>query len=241
MLEGKALAILVPVAALAGFIRGFSGFGGPLIMLPILGLYLAPAEAVWVMMWVDILVNVRLVPEARRDLSARVFLPLLAGTVATMPIGLWLLTTIDAVLMKRVLCVAILIAALVLLSGWRYRGEATKATWLGIGGLSGVVMGATSLAVTVALFLNAGRQTAAEARANFIVWVFATTLVYIAMLTWQRAAATGQLGTILVLAPVYVLAATLGASVQRAADEALVRRLVLMLVVVIALMGLVLS
>ena len=54
--------------------------------------------------------------------------------------------------------------------------------WAGVGALTGAVMGATSLAITAALFLNAGSQTAIESRANFIVWVFIATLALLAML-----------------------------------------------------------
>ena len=243
MLEVHDYAVLAPIAAVAGFIRGFSGFGGPLILLPIFGLYMKPAEAAWVMMWVDILVNLRLVPETRRDARIDILVPLTAGTVLAMPAGLWLLTTIDPVLMRRILCVAILVAALILMTGWRYRGDAGRAAWLGIGGICGVVMGATSLGVTGVLFLNGGKLPVAAARGTFIVWVFLTTLAFLAMLAVLKssAGAAQTLTPILVFAPLYLAGAALGSRQQRKADEALVRRLVLMLVVVIALVGLVLS
>jgi uncharacterized membrane protein YfcA len=57
--------VLGPTAAVAGLVRGFAGFGGPLLMLPVLNAFLPPATSLWVM-WVDLLVSVRLLPDARR-------------------------------------------------------------------------------------------------------------------------------------------------------------------------------
>ncbi len=233
-------AILAPVALAAGFIRGFAGFGGPLVMLPILNQILVPAASMWVMMWVDLLVNVRLLPEAREHASRSVLVPLTLGTLATMPIGVKLMADSDPAIMKRVIGAAILVAALLLLLGWRYPGRPRGAMWITAGMLSGLVMGATSLAVTVALFLSADRQSAAQARANFIVWVFVATIALLVLLVAQGALRPGYVRTIGVLAPLYLLGTIAGAQLQGRAPEPLVRRLVLLLAAVIGGAGAVL-
>jgi uncharacterized membrane protein YfcA len=220
---------LVPVSLAAGFIRGFAGFGGPLVMLPILNQFLVPAASMWVMMWVDLLVNVRLLPEARKEASRPVLLPLVAGTIVAMPVGVKLMAGSDPASMKRVIGAAVLVAALLLLSGWRYSGNPRSATWIGAGLLSGVVMGATSLAVTVALFLSADRQSVAQSRANFIVWVFIATVALLILLVAQGALQTGYLEMICVLAPLYLIGTVAGAYFQGRAPEHLVRRFVLLL------------
>jgi uncharacterized membrane protein YfcA len=231
-------AVLAPTAAVAGLVRGFAGFGGPLLMLPVLNGFLPPATSLWVMMWVDLLVNVRLLPDARHHASLPVLLPLTLGTLATMPIGVMLLYAVDAVVMKKVISAAILLAALVLLSGWRYRREAGPITWTAVGGLTGLVMGATSLAVTAALFLNAGNQTAAESRANFIGWVFIATIALLAMLAFKSASRPGDLQVILVLGALYLAGSILGSRWHRQANEVVVRRIVLAMVVLVATAGL---
>ncbi len=233
-------AILAPVALAAGFIRGFAGFGGPLVMLPILNQFLVPAASMWVMMWVDLLVNVRLLPEAREHASRSVLVPLTLGTLATMPIGVKLMADSDPAIMKRVIGAAILVAALLLLLGWRYAGRPRGVMWIAAGMLSGLVMGATSLAVTVALFLSADRQSAAQARANFIVWVFVATIALLVLLVAQGALRPGYVRTIGVLAPLYLLGTIAGAQLQGRAPEPLVRRLVLLLAAIIGGAGAVL-
>jgi uncharacterized protein len=126
----------------------------------------------------------------------------------------------------------------VLLSGWRYRGRANVATWAGVGVLSGLVMGATSLAVTAVLFLQADQQSAAESRANFIVWVFAATLALLALLIAQSALRPGYLEVIAVLTPLYLLGTIIGAKWYDRAPEQLVRRVVLILASAIGAAGL---
>jgi uncharacterized protein len=231
---------LVPIAAIAGFIRGFAGFGGPLVMLPALNFFLAPAASIPVMMCVDLLVNVKLLPEANRDASASVVLPLFLGTLVAMPLGVVLLVIVDPVALKRGISAAILLAALILLTGWRYQGATGTGTWTLVGLLTGVIMGATSLAVTAALFLNTGSQTAKQSRANFIVWVFLATLALLAMVAIGTGFDTNLIRIIAVLAPLYFLGTLLGSRLSRHAPEAFVRRAVLALIVIIATVGLVL-
>ncbi len=232
--------ILVPAAVIGGFLRGFAGFGGPLFMLPILSLFLPPAVAVGVMMWIDMFSNVHLIPNARADSSRAVVVPLLVGTAVAMPVGAHVLLSVEPALMKKIICGSILLMALVLLTGWRFRNALGAPGYVGIGALSGFVMGATAIAATTPLFLGAGHQTAAQNRANFIVWVFPSTVLLIALLTWRGALVAGDAVAILVLTPIYLASVMLGTRTLRIASDATVRRTVLALVIVTATAGLVL-
>ena len=166
--------------------------------------------------------------------------PLTLGTLLAMPFGVMLLVAVDPGLMKRAISAAILVAALVLLWGWRYHGAISRRGWAAVGGLAGLIMGATSLAVTAALFLHAGTQTARQARANFIVWVFLATIAFLAMVAVGARPGAALVAPILILAPIYLAGTLLGSRLNARAPEALVRRAVLALVVVIASVGLVL-
>lgn len=233
-------AVLIPAALLAGVVRGFAGFGGPLMLLPALAAFMPTATAILLMNWIDLLVNVQLLPRATREAKAGVVVPLTAGAVLTMPLGVLLLLGVDAVIMKRALSATILVAALVLLSGWRYPGTIGRTGWVGVGALTGVVMGATSLAITSALFLHVGRQSAVESRANFIVWVFVGTIMLLAMLTIGSGFDAELLPAIAMLAPPYVIGCVAGSYLTGRLPDAQVRTAVLLLIVVIAVVSLVL-
>lgn len=229
--------VLLPTAAVAGFVRGFAGFGGPLLMLPVLNIFLPAATSIAVMMWVDLFANVRLLPDARRHFSPDVVGPLTLATIVAMPVGAYLLVTVDPLVMKRVISLAILVAALVLLTGWRYKGPAGGFVYAGVGALSGLVMGATSIAIVTALFLNAGQQTPAQSRANFIVWVFLATVLLIAILIARSVLGPGDLTMIAALSGAYLGGVVLGSRFHHRAGDRLVRHATLGLIVVVALGG----
>ena len=232
--------ILIPVAVVGGFLRGFAGFGGPLFMLPILNVFLPPAISVGVMMWVDILANVQLLPEARHDSSRSVVIPLTVGTLIAMPAGAYLLLTVDPVLMKRAICTTVLAAAVVLLSGWRYRRAVGPKVYGAVGALSGFVMGATSIAAVTPLFLSAGNHSVLENRANFIVWVFLATILLLGILAARGTLGGGDVVKIAVLAPAYLAGSAIGSRMLRGTSDQTVRRAVLALIITVALAGLVL-
>lgn len=231
--------VLVPVALVAGFIRGFAGFGGPMMMMPVMNQFLAPASTMWVMMWVDLFINVRMLPECRPHVSKDVLAPLGIGTLLTLPLGVLLLAYSDPAVMKRVIGGAVLASALVLLSGWRYSGKAGKGLWIGAGMLSGLVMGATALAVTVALFLSADKQSATQVRANFMFWVFGASVVLLVLLVSMGALKPGHLGLIALLTPVYFLGSFVGAGAVGRFPERVVRRAVLLLAAVVGAVAMV--
>ncbi len=116
--------VIAVTTLVAGFVRGFSGFGGPMVMLPVLGALFPPAATIWLVMWIDVFVNIHLVPEARRHASRNVVLPLVIGSILTLPLGVAALVLLDPALMKKVISFTILLAALILLTGWRLESEA---------------------------------------------------------------------------------------------------------------------
>ena len=232
--------VLVPVSLFAGFLRGFAGFGGVLFMLPILSLFLSPAVAIGVMMWTDVFANVHLLPNARADSSRAVVVPLLIGTAISMPAGAYLLLSLEPLLMKKVLCGSILIVAVVLLTGWRYRRPVGTAVYAMIGAFSGFVMGATSIAAFTPLFLGAGNQTAAQNRANFIVWVSPASVLLIGLLALGDTLDVANIWMIVVLTPFYFAGTLIGTRVLRNAADLTVRRTTLALIIATATAGLVL-
>jgi uncharacterized membrane protein YfcA len=231
--------VLIPATAIAGFIRGFAGFGGPLFLLPVLNFFVSPAVSAGTVIWIDLFANLRLLPDVKGDAGRDIVIPLTAGTVIAMPAGVYLLVNADQHLMKQVVGAVILVIALILATGWRYQGSTGKPVYGVVGTLGGFVMGATSIAVTTALFLNSGHQSARESRANFIVWVFFATILFLSLLALGGTLSGSDAFTIGVLSPVYLVGAVLGSRAQHGASDLVARRVVLALIVVVAIASLV--
>jgi len=239
MLEDLLLLFLAIGGLMAGIIRGVAGFGGPMILIPLMNMIYAPVVTVPVVLLVDTLAGAQLVPEAWRKSRASVVTCLVVGTVAALPAGAAILILAEPTILKRAISGAILILALITFFGYQYARPLSGPGYVLVGALGGGLMGATGIAATVPLFLSAGHDTAAENRFHFIVWVFvASTLIGLVLL------AAGQISLALLppflaLLPTYGLGVYIGRRLSFHVSDANLRRLVIGLVILVACVGLV--
>ncbi|MGI9478775.1 MAG: sulfite exporter TauE/SafE family protein [Hyphomicrobiaceae bacterium] len=233
-----ATALMVLSAFLGGLIRGFSGFGGPMIMIPVLNLFYPPSLTIWMMAMIDLPSNVYLIPSARKHANARIWVPLSLGTFATMSLGVYLLVVVDETVMRSVICVGIILACCVLLSGWLYRGQMGKRSWAMVGAASGLVLGATYIAVVTTVFVNAASRDAQGNRANIIFWAFATSIVMIVLLSYGGIADSRHFPMITMLAAIYFFSCIAGTLAQQRFGNSYARTATLLLIILIAIGGL---
>jgi uncharacterized membrane protein YfcA len=232
------LALLTAIAA--GLLRGFAGFGSGLMMAPIFALLFGPVQTVAVIILLDIAVTAQMLPAVRREIQWRLVLQMGFVAALFMPLGSWLLVTVDAAPMTRAIAVAVLVFAAILATGWRFHGEKRLPVTALVGALSGTMMAATSLGnPPVMLYMLAGRDSGATARAN-VTGYFAVTLaalvtiMLVSDLVTNRAATTA-----LILLPAYMLAAWTGSRLFRASSEAMYRRVALVCLFVAGIVGLI--
>lgn len=217
-----------------GTVRGFAGFGGPMVVIPLLSIFVPPATAVWIVALIDLPPNIFMIPTAWRHATARIFVPLAIGSVLTLGIGAYALVMIDAVIMQRVISAAIIVACAVLLSGWMYRGYIATSAWLGVGALSGLVAGATLIAVVTSVFLNAASRDAQANRANFIVWGFVMASAMVLILGSQQPSTAMPVSDIVLLAAVYFAGCLAGTLGQQRFQSPYIRQATLALITLIA-------
>lgn len=130
---------------LAGILRAFTGFGFALIAVPVLGLIFAPQIAVPIVVGLEIVSGFALIPKARADTDWRLFRILGIAALPTLPLGVWLLTTLDEGQMRLLLSAILLISVALFGIGARMKhtGRAptiapTAATGLASGLMAGV-------------------------------------------------------------------------------------------------------
>ena len=93
ILATEGLWLLIVGAALAGVVRGFSGFGTAMIYLPFASQVLPPVWVLITLLVFDIFGPIPAVPRALRDGHPRDVLRLGAGAVVGLPLGVLLLTS----------------------------------------------------------------------------------------------------------------------------------------------------
>ncbi len=83
------------VLFLASFTKGLSGFGAPLIAIPLLVLFLDIKTAVPIATLLAFLVSLLLIIDLRRHLSLKKIYPLLIGAAPGIPLGVYFLKRLD--------------------------------------------------------------------------------------------------------------------------------------------------
>jgi len=227
------LALAAAIAAGAALAKGFAGFGGGMIMVPLLALVYGPVEAVALVTILEGLATYQLLPQALPKTEWREIAPLAALTALFTPVGVWALISVDPALMQRLIGGLVVAFALIALSGWRYNGPTRPALTLGVGSFAGLLMGWTGLGgPPVLLYMLARAGAADRARAGIISYFAITITVLLATLLWQGTIGTPTLWRSAALTPLFLAGTWLGSRFYGRANDQMFRRVALSLLVV---------
>jgi uncharacterized membrane protein YfcA len=231
----EVLALAALIAAIAGIVRGITGFGGAMVMSPPLALLLGPLVAVPVVLLIEGLGATPMVFEARRLVRWNVMAPILAMALVTMPIGAYALAVADPQLMRRAIAGVVVVFSLLLLRGWRYAGPQQRSTALGLGALSGAMVGATSMGgPPIILYLLAGPDPITVTRANLTFYVAAISLASCGVLWANGVLGVPGLWLALMLAPGYYIGVIAGARLFARFNDARFRQFTLLLMLAVS-------
>ncbi|MGH6893891.1 MAG: sulfite exporter TauE/SafE family protein [Dongiaceae bacterium] len=221
-----ALIFLIIAAFVAALARGFSGFGGALIFVPLASAAVGPQAAAPILLVIDGIAQLALIKNSWRQASRREVAIMAAGALAGIPLGVAILKYVDPVLLRWAIAALIVATLALLISGWRYRGQPTPPVTIGVGFGAGILSGAVQAAgpPVVAYWLG-GASAPTTVRANVILFFFCTSVV--AAISYL---ATGLLGLDVLLlaavtAPGYGLGMFLGTRMFGLASEAMFRRI----------------
>ncbi len=231
----EALAIVAIVAALAGVIRGITGFGGAMVMSPPFALLLGPLVAVPVVLLLESIVAAPMLAQLRHVVRWRIIGPIIIAACLTVPIGTYVLVSVDPQVMRRVIAAVVVVFSLLLLRGWRYSGEQRLRTGLGLGAVSGTMLGATTLGgPPVILYLLAGPDPVEVTRANLTYFLGAICVAGLAMLWIAGVLDRRSLVLAAVLAPGYYLGMVAGIRLFSRFNETRFRQFTLLLMLVVS-------
>ncbi|MBI3517298.1 MAG: sulfite exporter TauE/SafE family protein [Proteobacteria bacterium] len=228
------------VALTAGLVRGFSGFGAALVMAPGFTLVTDPRDAVAMTILLNVSTSAQLLLPALRATRWRDVGPMSAAAVLAIPFGAWILVTLDGTVIRRAIGALVLGFSVVLLAGWRYRGARTQPANLLVGGLGGLLTGATGFGgPPLILYFLAGDRPMAENRAGFISFFAITQLVTVPLFVWQGLVTWALIWSTALLVPIYLIATHVGAKLFTHASERVVRLIALGFLVLIGVVTLV--
>ncbi|MGL5011321.1 MAG: sulfite exporter TauE/SafE family protein [Paracoccaceae bacterium] len=123
----------------AGFVRGYSGFGFSAMVIAASGVVTNPLQFVAVVVILETAMSLQAAKGAGPDVDWRRVWLLMAGAAVGLPLGLWVLTSLPENMARVAISILVLTMCFVLLAGWRLGREVHGApSNMGVGLLSGL-------------------------------------------------------------------------------------------------------
>lgn len=234
-----ALVTTVVTAALAGLARGFSGFGSALIFVPVASAVLGPRVAVPLLLLVENATAFPMIPAAWRLATRREVMVVSAGALAGLPVGVWFLVTLDPVPLRWGMCILVGAMAVLLASGWHFRGRPTFRLSLAVGAASGLFAGAAEMGgpPIVAYWLG-GHIPAARVRANVVLFLAVSGAMAVVVFLLGGLLTRDVLLLAVIVAPAFAAGLWCGSRLFGFASERIFRRICLGLIALAAVIGL---
>jgi uncharacterized membrane protein YfcA len=229
----------VGIVSLAGLVRGTTGFGGAMFMTPVLSILLGPVPAVVIALLLETAGALVMFPDALPKASWRTLMFLILPACVTVPIGGYLLLTVDPWIARKMIAAVVIVFSSMLLFGLRYSGTPRVATSIALGSLVGALLGATSVgAPPVILYLLSGPDPVVVTRANLTVFVTAISVIGLVMLAAAGAISAPLAISAAALTIPFLLTIWLGGKLFDRLSETGIRRLALVLMLLIGVVSL---
>ena len=227
------------IAFVSATARGFSGFGSALIFMPLASSMAAPRLVAALLLIIDFIAAAPLVPTAWKHADRKATGVMVSGALVGVPIGTYFLSRLEPVTTRWIISAFVLALLMLLLSGWRYRGEDHPAIAVGIGGLSGFCSGLAQTGGPPIVGYWLGRPIAAViARANILLFFAASDFFSAVSYGLTGLITADAIRFSFLVGPVYGIGVASGAALFGRASETLFRAICYVLIAAAVIIGL---
>ncbi len=236
---GPMAALWMAAAVLvAGFVRGYSGFGYSAMVIAASSLVTSPLNFIAVVVLLEAAMSAQAWKGAGPSVDWRRVILLLVGAALGLPLGLWALTAISEDAARAVISGYVLVMCGVLLAGWRLGREVRGPGNVAAGVVSGLANAPGMGGLPLAAFFAAQPMPASVFRATLIAYfplldLYSGPLYFLAgLVSWDT------LWAALWLLPLTALANWLGGRHFFGTDPREFRRFAILLLAGLAALGL---
>ena len=227
---------------IGGFLRGFVGFGGALVVVPIMALAFTPKFAVALHAITELPGIIQLLPTAVRHCDRKTVLPMILALVISTPLGVYVLTAVDTDTMRIV--ISALVLFMVAMLAWNTRivyAAGMRVSVIG-GVIGGIIQGAAGIGgpPVVTLLLSRGNDPDTT-RGNIVVMMSSMVLIALPFLWIYGLISVRTLILGGLCAPVYLLATYLGSRYFRTGGSDMYRVIALSILALTAASTLIFS
>jgi uncharacterized membrane protein YfcA len=205
------IAVAIAAALGAAFVRGLAGFGMAILLVPVLGLAIPPAEAVVVANWLGLLIGLVGLKKILHASEKSAF-QISALAVLAVPLGVWLLSIADPALARLLIALIAFGSFLLVLLPKKPAHYAPGAGETGVTGLlSGILTGFAGMPGPPVVPYYLRREITPElARASMMTIFLATSLAGVVSATALGVATVREPVFAAVLFPAVLLGNWLG-------------------------------
>ena len=173
------------IMAAASLVLGLAGFGNALVAMAFLPYFMPPATAIAVLTIYTIVFAIAIFVPVRHHLAPRGVAYLLVGTVVGTPLGVWILVTVSASTLNRIIGATLVVVVLLEWVGV-YPERLTGRRWsIGAGLFAGVAGGAVGMpGPPVVVYSTTQGWSAQTIKANLQVFFFVNQAVILAGYWW---------------------------------------------------------
>lgn len=221
------------LSLVAGAVRGFVGFGAGMIMIPFISAMYGPKIGASSILVADTVLTIPYLLQSIKRFEPKTVAPVALGAVLAIPVGAYLLTTIDPTPIRWALVPIIVVLLGIILSGWRYHGTPKVIVSLLVGATSGFLSGLIQLSgpPVVVLWIS-GPAEPRTIRANIFVFFGVTSVVAVVAYVVAGVFGRALVPVLVPMIPCYAIGLALGGRFFGKANPVLFRR------VAVALIGL---
>lgn len=233
-----AVAYLAAVTLVAAFIRGFSGFGYPVLVIAAGALVINPLLLIPMAVMGDLVLCAQHWPAARRHVHWPIVLRLGIGTALGLLTGIWTLALMSEEIARIAVGVLVLLTSLLMLSGWTLPGRAGPSATVGMGVVSGLVAPAGVAGQPAVMLVAALGLSPLAFRATLLAFFVALdimTFVQFSLAGWVNW--DSVVATVLSV-PLVILGSALGARLVVGVDPLRFRRATIAVLMLMAVIGL---
>ncbi|MFV0295572.1 MAG: sulfite exporter TauE/SafE family protein [Hyphomicrobiaceae bacterium] len=207
----RGFAVIAAAVLLAGFLRGFIGFGAALVSMPVISLVLGPTTAVAIVTIMGLPSTLQLLPDAIRHGEPPIVVPMMLGVFAATPIGTMVLVSVDPGLMKIVISTIVVAMVAFLSAGWRLQSRVRASILLLAGIIGGLVQGTAGMGGPPVVAVALAREgTPEQQRGNVLAVMTAISFSSVPPLLYFGLFTTQAMVCGIVLFPLYAGATWFG-------------------------------
>lgn len=233
-----AAGFMVAVILVAAFVRGYSGFGYPIMVITAGSLITNPLLLIPVAILGDMVLCAQFWRSARAHVHWPIVGRLALGAMFGLLAGVWSLTLMTEEIARIMVSIMVLLTSLFILSGWTIPGRAGPAATLGSGVVSGLFAPAGVAGPPAVILVTALGLTPQVFRATLLAYFIGLNVMTLAQFSLAGRVSLETFGVTAVSVPLVVLGGWLGAHRVSTADPAQFRRVIIVILMVMAALGL---